>query len=512
MKYDIDGHLWWAPTRKLGGGWCAHKDTPSAPTPPDPNVVSKAQTDSNVETARKNAELNRVNQFTPYGNLVYSQSKPGGFDQAGYDKAMADYNAKKSAAPTGGATTDSSGGHFQDNPMGGPAMWVPGPGPAGTPSAGNDPGAAPTRDQFMTPGSDTWNATVSLTPEQQALLDQDNRIKAQLGNTAEQGLSRVDAAMAQPFDTSRMTSYRDIPTGGGNTIEGRAQNASLGGDAKNFVAPDLNYKTELNGKPIQMALPNSDYANQRTSVEDAIYSRVNPQLQRDRQQLDQRLANQGIMPGSEAYTNAIDESTRQANDARMQAVLAGGQEQSRLAGLDLQAGQFANQAQGQDFGQQATNANLNNSVNDTRFNQAVTGQTFNNAAQQQNWGQQLAGTQANNAAQNQNFSQGLASNQQNFAQQAQSSQMADQQRQQQLQEQAYLRSLPLNELNALRTGSQVTNPQFSAQPQTNVAGTNVAGNIQNNFAGQQQNYSNQTATNNSFLNGLFSLGGAALMA
>jgi hypothetical protein len=44
----------------------------SAPAPPDPQVTAAAQTQSNIQTANNNATLNRVNQYTPYGNLTYS--------------------------------------------------------------------------------------------------------------------------------------------------------------------------------------------------------------------------------------------------------------------------------------------------------------------------------------------------------------------------------------------------------------------------------------------------------
>jgi hypothetical protein len=50
------------------------KSTPAPPPAPDPNVVSGAQTASNVNTAAAQAALNNVNQVTPYGNLTYSQT------------------------------------------------------------------------------------------------------------------------------------------------------------------------------------------------------------------------------------------------------------------------------------------------------------------------------------------------------------------------------------------------------------------------------------------------------
>lgn len=44
----------------------------SAPAAPDPVATANAQTQSNVQTADNNAQLNRVNQYTPYGSSVYN--------------------------------------------------------------------------------------------------------------------------------------------------------------------------------------------------------------------------------------------------------------------------------------------------------------------------------------------------------------------------------------------------------------------------------------------------------
>lgn len=59
---------WWDPAGIFG--------RPDMPTPPDPQVVANAQTGSNVQTAIANAQLNNVNQNTPWGNVSFS-STPG---------------------------------------------------------------------------------------------------------------------------------------------------------------------------------------------------------------------------------------------------------------------------------------------------------------------------------------------------------------------------------------------------------------------------------------------------
>lgn len=52
------------------------KSAPSPPPAPDPVATANAQAAANVQTAQTQAALNRVNQYTPYGSLVYSQPDP----------------------------------------------------------------------------------------------------------------------------------------------------------------------------------------------------------------------------------------------------------------------------------------------------------------------------------------------------------------------------------------------------------------------------------------------------
>jgi len=79
------------------------------------------------------------------------------------------------------------------------------------------------------------------------------------------------------------------------------------------------------------------YEASRKSVEDALYSRLNPQMAQAREALATRLANSGVRLGSAAYDRAMQNQGMTENDARQQVVLAGGQEQSRMAGLDSAA-------------------------------------------------------------------------------------------------------------------------------------------------------------------------------
>lgn len=103
-------------------------------------------------------------------------------------------------------------------------------------------------------------------------------------------------------------------------------------------------------------LPGSEgYEVSRARVEEALLSRIEPQFQRQRSQMEARMAEQGIPLGSEAYSASFDELNRALADQRMAAVLAGGQEQSRLAALDMAARQ-------QGFGEQTGAAELNRAI------------------------------------------------------------------------------------------------------------------------------------------------------
>ncbi|ABR91433.1 Hypothetical protein mma_2196 [Janthinobacterium sp. Marseille] len=65
--------IYWAPTKKQGGGWICFKGSPSPPPAPDYAGAAQQTAQGNLEAARAAAEANRVNQVTPYGNLTYSR-------------------------------------------------------------------------------------------------------------------------------------------------------------------------------------------------------------------------------------------------------------------------------------------------------------------------------------------------------------------------------------------------------------------------------------------------------
>lgn len=183
--------------------------------------------------------------------------------------------------------------------------------------------------------------------------------------------------------------------------------------------------------------PVDDTSRQR--VESAILSRLEPQYAKDQSSLQNQLLSRGLEVGSPAYNSEMDRLSRSQNDARMQAILAGGQEQSRMVGL-------------------------------------------------------------NSGLQNQAFNQGL-----------QGAQFDNQTRQQMLSELLMNRNLSLNELNALRTGSQVSMPQFGSYYTNNANASPMfdAAVQQGNY--NQNAYQQQMAGANGLFGGLANLGSAAIM-
>ncbi len=91
----------------------------------------------------------------------------------------------------------------------------------------------------------------------------------------------------------------------------------------------------------------TDFSADRQRVEDAIMGRMQGGMDRDRGQLEDRLASQGIGIGSEAYQAAMDDLNRGVNDARLGAVISGGQEQSRMVGMERDRAEFENNSRDQ---------------------------------------------------------------------------------------------------------------------------------------------------------------------
>jgi len=332
--------------------------------------------------------------------------------------------------------------------------------------------------QIVTYDGDTPTIRQTLTPTAQKTLEAQQNVELQLANLGAKGATTASSVLDKPFSFGGP----DVQTSLGPTEALKnAPSAGQYGLAQGGVAgPNLATSLDLSGVA---KMP----VNAGMTGQEAIMSRLNPSLARQRTSTETQLINQGLRPGTEAYDNAIRLLNEQETDARTQAVLQGinldiGANQQGF-GQALTSGQFGNQAQLAGFG-----ANLQNQQ---ALNQAIA----------QNYGQGMSSSSAENARIAQQFNQ---------AQQA--AQFGNTAQQQALAQAIQSRQLPLNEITALMSGSQIQTPQFGAYSGANVQAAPVFAGTQAQGAYDQNIYNQKVAAQNANTAGLYSLGGAFLGA
>jgi hypothetical protein len=105
-----------------------------------------------------------------------------------------------------------------------------------------------------------------------------------------------------------------------------------------------------------------------------------------------------------------------------------------------------------------------------------------------------------------------AANAQGYNQALQGGQFANTAQQQALAQAIQGRQMPLNEITALMSGSQIQNPQFQAYQGANVAAAPTFAATQAQGAFDANSYNQQVAAQNANTAGLYSLGGSAMRA
>lgn len=237
--------------RKYHGGGGKGGDMPDAP---DYLALAKQQAADQSNLLRQQTQANRVDQYGPLGSVTFSQG--GGqptFDQAGYDAAYRNYqNALNNYNSASSTRQPTYGGLANYGTLG-----------TGNVMRGTAP-SAPNRNDFMTSNQDKWSQTTTLSPEMQAILNQNLAAKGQ--------------------------SYDQLQKALGN----------------------------INNNNLPLASVNAG-----ETAQDAILRRVNPQLVQQEDQLRTRLVNQGVRPGSEAWDREMNLFNQQKNDAVSQAALQG---------------------------------------------------------------------------------------------------------------------------------------------------------------------------------------------
>ena len=429
------------------------KSTPTAPTPPDPYATASAQSKSNIDTANAAATLSNANQVTPWGSQTWTQAP----------------------ANPGKWTPGTEGRQNEDGSWteGTPGKWTEG-----------------------SPGQ--WTSTIALSPEQQDLLNSDNQISklmAQLGLTqagkaADSLASQQSLPLASSINMGGLTDFqRSVGTGPmqGSIDTSGTENLTRGVDASGI-------QKKLNADPAALRVMAKDLSAGNPN-QTAAYNMQKQYLDSDYGQressLENKLIQQGVLQGSDAWNKATQNLGQQRtfdynnafNNSFATGLAAGGQQfDQELAGnnqyfnQDLASGDFVNRAQGQQFGQNFANAELNNRAAGQLAQQRMGQAELANSAQGQSFMQDFANAGLSNS-----------SNQSLFNAKIDLAELNNRASAQQIQQE----QAPINLLNALRNGSQVTSPNFTGTPQQNVANTDIAGLINNQFGSQMNEYNNQ---------------------
>jgi hypothetical protein len=359
--------------------------------------------------------------------------------------------------------------------------------------------ASPTTDPATGKTVTQWSENTTLDPKLQGALDSQLAMQQGRSDLAGSLLPRAAQEFSQPMDWSNAVGWAGAP----QTPQGGSPTTSAYGfggprqqriDTSRQGTPTLNANMGANAGDIQGGLnfggvQGVDKATDtRARAEDAIYksatSRLDPQWQQRQSSLETDLANRGISQNSEAYTRAMRDFDTGRNDAysqaQMAAITGGGAEAQRDFGMDLglrqqqvgeigQAGNFANAAQAQGFGQDLNAGQANNAAQGQAFGFGQQARQTQLGAQGQAFNQQLSGGNYDLQRQQQAFSQQQQAGGQNFNQQLQAAQFQNQTRQNQLSELMQQRGFSLNEINALISGQQVSAPQFQGYNPAGVA-------------------------------------------
>lgn len=442
--------------------------------PPAPDYTAAAQ-----QTAAGNAQQARIaqfgsmtNQITPYGTVNYTPSTQAYTDSSGGQISVDEYNRIKSANEALTASGD---------------WWTP-----QTDLSGYQP---------LT----QWTQTVQMTPAEQAMFNQNQAINQQLGNVAQAGVGYVQNAMSNPLQSQALAS---TPQATANQMASGIQLPNLQSQVAN--AGDITRSFQNNANQIQTNVQDPNLLAQDTT--NALYKAntqfLDPQFEQSQSNLENRLANQGITQGSEAYNRAMQQFGNQKQQAyesaRNQAISGGINAAQGLFGMNLQGGQFANQALGQQFNQNQTMQQAQNAAQAQQFQQNMAQADFANQAAQGMFG---AGMQ-NAALQNQ-------AAQTAYQQALQSGQFQNQTAAQALAQAQALQQNPINMLNAVRTGQQM---QVAQMPQVGVsspaglnqvAGPDILGAQMSQYQQNANNINAANAQNAQMWGSIIQAGGAA---
>ena len=408
-------------------------------TPPvDPTIAAEKTAAGNLQAAKQNQAANMVNQITPTGSVTYT---PTYYNSQGQQIQAGDINPR-------------TGKPYNVN----------------------------SKDVVI-----RYDQKVNLTPEQQALFNQGQRINQGLGNLAEnQGMAQITNALNNPLTsdipiTSNVDLTADQMVRGVETPELQTQVPTFANEIRTESGANERASGDIANNANQLVRNIQDPNLLLQDTTNALYKAntqfLDPQFQRGQADLENKLANQGITPGSEAYNRAMQDFSNQKQQAyesaRNQAIAGGMNAAQGMFGMNLQGGQFTNQALGQEFGQGLSAQQLANAAAQQNNQMALAKQQAYNQALGQKYGQTLGGAQFGNQAllsgfgmdtQNANLNNQVL--QQLFGQRISNANLQNAASNQQLTQEQLRQQAPINIINALRSGQQM---QVAQIPQVAVS-------------------------------------------
>jgi hypothetical protein len=450
----------------------------SAPAPPDYRAAAEETAAGSRQAARDQTYANRIDQSTPWGSLDYES-------YLGVDPATGEQVTK-------------------------------------------------------------WRQNEQLTPGLQAALDSQIGLQQGRSDLAGGMMGDIEGMMGTQMDFSK---YGDLQgpgqqgrmSGAGGGLQGMDLEGlpaykrqrlmqDMGFDDPGLDSQNLEKNLDYGGAP-QVGSPEWTRAQAEKSVYDRGASRLDPQIAKEQQALDVRLRSQGLAPGDEAYTAQMDDLQRRKTDAYdaldAQAMQEGSRQAQSMFGMesayrDQSTGeedrqkQFRNMALSGQFGQDAQRQAQMYDITEGQgnfTNQARMGQMGADlAARMGEGGLRAQQAQIGNQAAGQNWQQQMQQMQYNNNQGYRGADYANMLRQTGMNEEMMQRQQRLNEVNALMSGQQVSNPQFQGFTNQSLAqGADYSGAAQNQYQGELNQFGANQALTNSLIGAAGQFGGMAGM-
>lgn len=286
-----------------------------------------------------------------------------------------------------------------------------------------------------------FTQTIELTTKGQAIFDASQDMQLNLNTLGKNQLAGLNDTLGTPFTLTGLPAKAESP-----------------------AAPTIT-DTISQVHAIPTSVGAADTSADRAAVTQAILSRLTYQINLDRAQRDAELQNMGIFPGSEAYDNEMHILDFRSTDAGVQAVLAGGQEQTRQFAIQYQQGKYALEAIEVDFRQRMLVVDFGNRASLQRFEVLMKIADFINT----------------------------------FRERA-------------MQETLAARNQPMNELSAMLHGGQIQTPSFTGFRSGTISDTPLGQYIYESAAIDQRNYQTKLSQQNAMIGGIAQIAGGIAMA